>query len=71
MVRNGYRQCDHFISFQFRADDQDKVARKAVITGATNIVLGGKSIIQSGQLESISAIQCLSAQEEKKSRTDN
>jgi dynactin-5 len=27
----------------------DKVSRKAVITGATNIVLGGKSVIQAGQ----------------------
>lgn len=30
-------------------DEKDKVSRRAVITGATNIVLGGKSIIQSGQ----------------------
>ncbi|ORX35807.1 trimeric LpxA-like protein [Kockovaella imperatae] len=29
-------------------DTGNKVSRKAVITGATNIILGGKSIIQSG-----------------------
>lgn len=28
----------------------DKVSRKALIQGASNIVLGGKSIIQSGEI---------------------
>lgn len=30
----------------------DKVSRRAVITGATNIILGGKSIIQTGRFPS-------------------
>ena len=49
MCRNGYGQYVPLTSFPCRADEEDKVSRKAVITGATNIVLGGKSIIQSGQ----------------------
>ena len=49
MCRNGYGQYHPPPSYKCRADEADKVSRKAVITGATNIVLGGKSIIQSGQ----------------------
>jgi len=49
MCRNGYGQYHPPPSYKCRADEADKVSRKAVITGATNIVLGGKSIIQSGE----------------------
>ena len=51
--RNGHRQWAPFSSLAFlglRAYiTLDKVSRKAVIAGATNIILGGKSIIQAGK----------------------